>query len=335
MERVETLMILRGGDIKTTRAALELPQSDFGLRLDNGLLAEMDGVQRALFAGRLLAIATMYDMRQQKLEQAVDGISQLIHLANGLSNESHIVPRVAGARVREDAFLALQTLCTAPGLQEKQLKRLHRDIAAMIAQWPDDALVWRGERAQGLHAFEMVRADDLLSLLGEDELDVARNRGLNEFTENILDQVDEDEQFYMSAMQQVIAACDMPYHARADAIDKIMVDVEELDGNTKSAWLSANMLLTNVSDGLYWQGHDRALAEAWLIALNAASGDMPTEKINPLTGRPFIIEVGELHVTLWGISDENGGGWATIEPLVEPLVVPRLAEVAIRSRRLR
>ena len=178
---------------------------------------------------------------------------------------------------------------------------------------------------------EMIRAGDLLSLLKEDELFHARNRGINDFSESIMDQVDEDEQFYMTAMASVIGTCDKPYYARVDTIDKVMLDVEQLDDDTRSAWMATNVLLGHVADGLYWQGHDRALAEAWLIALTAAAtGEQPPERKNPLTGFPYHVKINELNVAVSGISDREGGWY-----IPEPLVVPRLAQVAIRGRHLR
>lgn len=332
MERVELFLDSRKADVQVIQAALDLPQSDFGIRIDKGLLADVDGVQRALFAGRLMAVSTILDIRQDNLKRAEADVSRLFHLAQGLSQESHLVPRVAGARVREDAFLALRSLCQAPALEAEQLDRLTRDVAVMVAQWPEDALVWGGERAQGMHAYEMVRAGEVLSLLKDDELAAVRSRGLNDFTESVMEQVDEDEQFYIKTMKRIIDSCSEPYYIRVETIEKILLDVQEVDEDTRSAWLATNILLAHVSDGLYWQAHDRALAEAWLIALNTATtGEAPPPRNNPLTGRPFHVVVGELNVSVSGISDETLAGWQT----PEPIVVPRLAQVANRGRHLR
>lgn len=331
MERVESLVVLRRVELTRIRDALDLPQCDFGIRIDDGLLADVIAVQRALYAGRLLAVATLLEVRQGKLDEAEIDIRRLLHLANGLSREPHLVPRVAAARVREDAFVALQAFCLAPNVSFESLQRIYRDLSATISQWPHDAHVWRGERAQGLHAYEMIRGGELLSLLKKEEMQLARNRGIQGFTAGISAQIDEDEHFYLTVMEKLIEACDKPYYARQKTVDKLRVEFESIGEGTRSAWVAKHILLAHVFDGHYWQGHDRALAEAWLLALGAATfEELPIETTNPLTGKPFRLESETSVVRVGGISDPNGG-WT----VPEPLTVPRLADVTQRGRYLR
>jgi hypothetical protein len=331
-EGVGTFLKSCQGTVERIRDALERPGCDFGIRLDEGLLAEVTGVERALFAGRLLTLDGLYEIRQGRLKTAIKDFEQLLHLALGLSRELHLVPRIAAARVREDAFLLLANICSDPTIDTRQLKRLYRSVLDTLGNWPDDSLMWQGERAQGLHAYEMVRSGFLLSLLTKEQHKHVLAKGKNEFSRSIVSHVDDDEQFYLRSMEIIIATCSDPYYKRVPKVNKVFIDLERFNRESGPVWMATDMLLVNVENGLYWQGHDRALAEGWLLALGVACDAITNHKrTNPLTGKPYELTVGEKNVVVWGVSDENEGGWQT----AEPLLVPRLTQIAQRALRLR
>jgi len=80
-EGVGVLLESCNGDVARIRKSLERPGCDFGIRLDEGLMAEVTGMHRALFAGRLLTVAALYELRQGHLETAVDDVelSEMSH----------------------------------------------------------------------------------------------------------------------------------------------------------------------------------------------------------------------------------------------------------------
>jgi hypothetical protein len=331
IERVESILVLRRSESSRIRDALDLPGSDFGMRIDEGILADVDAVRRAMFAGRLLATGALFEVRQGELDAAIVDLRRLLHLAQGLSEEPHLVPRIAAARVREEAFIVMQAACNSPNLNVSQLKRLQQDVAATIGQWQDDSLVWSGERAQGLHAYEMARAGEVLSLLKDEEMADARARGLKGFSRSIVTNIDADQHFYLASMAAIIDSCAKPYYERKDEISVVFRDMERLSTEAEPAWLAENVLLGHIKQGMYWQAHDRALSHAWFIALtNACESPVADDLLNPLTGTPFQVAIDGANVSIWGISDPEGG-WG----IAEPLTVPKLTQVARRPKPVR
>ena len=95
-------------------------------------------------------------------------------------------------------------------------------LEQQITQWSDDCMAWIGDRALGIHAYEMVRDGNLMSILTKQEIDELEVKGdLRAFDKAVLASIDDDECFYLSAMRQVIDASQKPYYQRLPTFEQI------------------------------------------------------------------------------------------------------------------
>ena len=225
----------------------------------------------------------------------------MLRMARFLAAEKHPVYRNEAARVREEALGVLEAVVQHPKVSRPSVAALHDTLAGQLAAWPNDADVWIGDRAVGLHAYEMVRYGHLLSLIPE-EIEQYQEEGVLEArVEAILGSLDEDELFYLESMRAIINACEKPYFERAETFARIRAEQSERSTTAQFPTFAANILLPPVEEHHAVEARDRALCEAWTLALAAAlDRPAPGFKVNPLTGKPYAMNVEERRVVVWG-----------------------------------
>jgi len=194
-------------------------------------------------------------------------------------------------------------------------------LANQMRDWTDDAEAWRGERAIGLHTYEMVRDGQILSLLTNEESKEFIAQGPQRFGRAIQKNIDEDELFYLRTMRKIIEVCRDPYFKRLKTLADIGAELESRHSGPNQAFVAELLLKKDLQWGQRQQAIDRAAMEAWLVALSSATGVLLKQQpINSLTGRPYRvvkagsrIEVYDLNLT---------GGFDEVWP--EPLIVAAL-----------
>ena len=85
---------------------------------------------------------------------------------------------------------------------------------------------WIGDRAQGLHTYELIRDGYLTSLLSRSELALLNeDRQFNAFLRATTENVDADELFYLRTMRRIIQECAQPFFHRKLTLQQLEEDL--------------------------------------------------------------------------------------------------------------
>jgi len=291
------------------RAALKRPERDFGIRFTDGFAARLDFIGPVRLLARLEAFCAAEALSQNDPEAAAESLGVMLRLAECLGQEKHIEPRLEAALLRAEAFRVLQALVLDRHAARADLERLRQIVVAHLKRWPDDARAWKGERALGLWAYEVVRTGRALELLTPKEIDQFREEGiLEEFPAAAVRNVDQDERYYLETMRTLIEACARPYHARTDTFQALRADLHKKRSSPEFPLVAGRLLLPDVWKAQRMQARDRANWEAWAVALAAATGAEPLPfDTCPLTGSAYQVHKvdHELFVTGFGTGEEG------------------------------
>jgi hypothetical protein len=268
-----------------------------------GLLADASYVEVARTCGRLEGLAAAELLHNGQPEAALEAVRQMLAGAESLAAEPRVVSRITAVHARHDALRALAAVVAHPQAGRDVWQTAAALLTAQLERWPHDKLAWIGDRAVGLHTYELVRDGRLLSLLTPEEKLRFRRLGLyDELEESVAAGIDADEMYYLSAMRRLIAACDKPYHQRTALLKAIRGELLDLHGTAQYPLVADTLLLADFEAGLRLQALDRARFEAWLLALRAAISPMPPSAgVNPLTGEPFHLSLDDRRVQVTGI----------------------------------
>ncbi|MHC4180079.1 MAG: hypothetical protein ACYSWU_21455, partial [Planctomycetota bacterium] len=201
--------------------------------------------------------------------------------------------RLEAAFLRTEAFCVLQAIVRDEQITRSRLDQLYRRVEDQLATWPDDAGAWIGDRALGLHAYEMVRAGKLKDLLGAEEIQQFQKENvLDELLDAAVRNVNHDELYYLETMRKIIDSCSRPYHTRLPLFDSVASELQQKRNSPEFPVVAAWVLrLADVRKGHAIQAQDRANWEAWALALALATGrQMPAYQINPLTGQEYLCQ---------------------------------------------
>jgi hypothetical protein len=187
--------------------------------------------------------------------------------------------------------------------------------------WPDDAGAWIGDRALGMHAYELVRAGLLGELLTEEEIErFEAEKILDQLPAAAMRNVNRDELYYLLAMRKVIEGCKRPFFERRSVLAEIADDLQAKRDSLEFPVVAGRILLVDLEGGHAIQAADRARVEAWALALSLAAGDEPSGlEISPLTGKKYLVEREAGVIRVWPSGDRQSGDL--------PVVVPDLAGV--------
>lgn len=271
------------------RAALARPRCSFGIRFLRGNFDPLSFVDTVKLSARLELLRAADMLARGRPAEAVDALSAILRWAECLGAEKHVVPRLEAAYLRTDAFGLLQAIVSRGNNSPEQLDRLFGLVEAQLKAWPADADAWIGDRALGLHAYELVRDGRLLALLTDEEIDELRKEGdLVALAERARQAVDADELYYLQTMRKIIDSCQQPFYTRKDLFDSIDQELAQRQGSADYPLVAARLLLPGVRKAQEAQARDRANWEALALALAAATGrSLPEFKVNPATGQPY------------------------------------------------
>ena len=282
-----------------------------GLAADTGYLDAIELGHRleGLYAARLLAGGDP--------QAAIQPLRLMLRVSELLAQEKSVTSRSAGAVRRNEALQVLEGIARHPAATPSVHRQLEMLLAQQLERWPADADAWIGDRAQGLHTYELVRGGYLLSLLTYDELREFRDEvGVEKLAEVVALNVDQDELFYLRTMRDLVDACRKPHYERDKMFRQIESNLELLRERDSYPFIADQLLLLELQQGSRLMALDRARVEAWALALRIASKKSPLEStINPLTGDQFFIDVTETQIVVDAIDPERG---------LPAAIVPRL-----------
>lgn len=274
------------------RMAIPLDNAGLELQHQQGLLADFDFLDSLRIGCRLEVLDAADDLSEHRLESALGPLEVLLRVAHVLADEKCLTCRLAAVEVRADALQIVRAITRHRFASAQIHEQIQDMLRREIATWPSDAEAWIGDRALGLHTYELVRDGNLLSLLSADEIARLEAKGLLKSTaQAALQNVDADELFYLQAMRRLIDASRRPYYERAAVLGQIRQDLTASEATAEYPLVAGTILLSDFERGERLQAEDLARMVAWHYGLSLATNaeaSMPPP-LNPLTGRAFTV----------------------------------------------
>ncbi len=273
------------------REALHRPRCQFGIRFVEGDGADLSFIKTVWIVGRLEMFYAADRLQKKDLASAITSLEVLLRLAHCLGAEKHFEPRGQAAFLRSEALLLLEAIVRRPEIQRGHLENLASLLETHLTQWPPDAYAWIGERALGMHAYELVREGRLLTLAKPEEIEALGGKSvIPDLAEAAKRSVNLDELYYLRTMRRILESCSEPYFRRAALFQEIRLDLQQKRNTSEFPLVAGYLLLPSIENGHRIQAKDRALSEGWALALALGAGrNPPPYKINPLTGQPYQI----------------------------------------------
>lgn len=236
-------------------------------------------------------------------DDALEAVAYMLRWATFLGNEPHQVTRLEAAYLRTEAMKVLLATLESKYASPKMFRRANKIVFEHLKRWPDESIPWRGERAIGLHTYEVARQGDLNSLLEPDEfIALAETLGTDNLDQYIYSNINTDELFYLSAMRRLIAGMARPYFERKFLFSTFEDELDQGD-KRKHAALAANILLKGLERSHAVIAEDRANWEAIALALAVANyQEPPPYKTNPRTGNQYLVTKYDDSVTVDNIA---------------------------------
>lgn len=285
------------------RRALKQARPHMGIRFVEGFSADTSVIDAVRLCVRLEAFHAAELLAEDNLDGAILAVDQMLALTQCLGAEKHLDVRLHAAYLRAEALAVMQAIVTHAKVTREHLLTLLQTVQAQLHHWADDAHAWIGERAIGLHSYELVREGALLILLTEEEVkDFEREGDLRILAKAARRNADRDQIYYLETMRQVIEACEKPPHARLELLNSITGELEERRGASDYPLVAGRLLLKELDAAHAIQARDRANWEAWAVALEVATGGGPGKTVNPLTGKPYIVTRENSLVIVSGIA---------------------------------
>jgi hypothetical protein len=274
------------------RLALERPECRFPIAYEAGPADGLAFLDVVWICSRLEAFHAAEALTSLEVASAVESLGFMLHLAECLAAEPHPVTRLEAAFLRTEALIVLQAIVGSEKLERRHAIMIHGWLSDQLAAWPDDALAWIGDRAQGMVIYEAVRGGKLGDFLTEEEKKQLKEAGnLSAFEDAALRGVNSDELYYLLAMRKILESCRHPYHTRVADFEELRRDLHNRRNSSDFPLVAGRLLLLDVEKGHVIQARDRANCEAWVLALALACAEKPPGfGNNPLTGRPYRVE---------------------------------------------
>lgn len=293
-----------------------IAQPNFSFTVDHslGLMADTSYIDAVHIGSRLVGLSASAELDGNRLDAAIARLKSMFRAAELLSREKSVAARAAAAYRRRDALQVLEAIARHADATTATHRALHQLLSTQLARWPADEEAWIGDRALGLHTYELIRDGYLLSLLTQQEVGVFNGQvGLDELAALVGENIDRDELFYLQAMREYITACQHPFYERTALFQQIEQDIEVLRASEAYPFVADQLLLVQIQETQRLQAKDRARCEAWLFALELSLGMTPEDtRINPLTGSPFVVEITPEQIVVDGIDKSGPERAATI-----------------------
>jgi hypothetical protein len=273
-----------------------------------GMGADSNYLQAVEVGNQLLALSIAESLDADHLLQAVEALDAMFRATEWLAREKHPMPRLAAVGRRAEALAALGAIARHPRISPEMHAKLIELVDRQLSRWPADSDAWIGERAEGLHTYELVRDGYLLSILPFEDLRKFREEiGVEKLGQVVAANLDFDELYFLKTMRKVIAGCSQPFHQREALFQQIEEELEKLRSSDRYPFVADQLLLDEIANRQRLVALDRSRCEAWRIALANASGSNAAlgEVISPVTGQPFSVVRDNEKVTVSGIGGDE------------------------------
>jgi hypothetical protein len=295
--------------IKREQYVQLVSRADFALSVDHslGLAADTSYLDAIEIGHRLEGLRAAELLANNRPDAAIESLRIMFHVSEELADQMSLVSRGAGAMRRRDALQVLGGIARHPKSTLAIHQQLEELLAQQLEQWPADAKAWIGDRAQGLHTYELVRDGQLLSLFTPTEIQEYRMEvGIKQLASLVADNLNRDELFYLHTMRDVIAACRKPHYERIAMFQQIETNLELLRNGQDYPFVADQLLLIELEKASRLFALDRARCDAWSLALQLARGvSIVKPPVNPLTGEHFFFDITNEQVIVDAITSDG------------------------------
>lgn len=274
-----------------------------------GFAADLNTIEALRVGYRLELIRALHLVDQGRLHEALTGpVTRIFHYAFLLDQVWHLAHRLTAVGFRAQALGVVARIVDHPDCTYQLAELARNQLLYALRRLPVEREAWMGDRAIGLHAFEMVREGYFLSLLSEEESNRLKDAGNRYGTARMAVQnVDYDQLFYLRHMRAIIESSQRPYYQRGDTIQALILDTHEREEGGEYPLVSLEVLLTDVGSVQRRFAKDRARLEIWTIALSHATGQqLPSSDRNPHTGESYEIVDSDGRVVVGGLDLGSG-----------------------------
>lgn len=268
--------------------AVEAPRCESYARFDLGFFERYPLLDDAAIAARMHLIAAYVAQADDDRTRLFEETRRAAQWTRWLAREPRLEGRLLAARLRQEWF-ALLSHVTARQTSLEELTSLFSMLRSQLSDWPSDRASLVGDRALTLHAYEAIRLGMISRVITLSEREALKAEGWLEKIQTLdAASLDQDELLYLQAMDKVIQTSTEPYFKRAAELSPLFGELEEDGELTQQAPVASRLFLVGVAESLELMARDRALTEAWALAIaSAANFDLPPYRVNPLNGRPY------------------------------------------------
>ncbi len=282
--------------MQKTAAAADLATCQFDVGHRYGFFGRMSYLDDTKQASRLLQLrALTLATGQSEAADVLDDLLRSLRLAQWLSQVKRVEARVLAATLRAETLGHATTLIEAGKLRRYQGEQLYNALRDQLADWPSDSRMLVGERAAILHSYEAIRAGLLDRIVTLEERERLEKTGhLDRMRVASPETISRDQSDYLAFIGRLIASSDLPHQPRQEAIGEAITELSE-----KPSLFARSLFVEDLPNALRLLSGDRALAEAWTIALSAACRlQTPPFRESPLSGRPYEVASDARRVTV-------------------------------------
>lgn len=295
--------------------SLKSPQRVFVVDYRQGFFADRSFIDACRVAVTLETYRVAEQLVENRPTDALPSLRMMFDLTQRLAALQHVEARLEAVELRSRAFQVLQAVVDHPQFSADDLASIRPLVHQQLTHWPPDHAAWIGDRAVGLHAYELVRRGELLQLLTADEVAQFTKEGTLADLHNAARRiVDQDELYYLQTMRTLIDACQKPYVQREPIFGEILQAQHERRYEPDFPLVAARVFLPNIEQAQRLQAEDRALVEIWALALSLAAGNArQSERLDPASGKPYRVSLGTNRVT---VSAESLPGRSALVPVL-------------------
>lgn len=270
----------------------QLSACQFEVPFDQGFNGKLRFVDDVSIACRLRLIECAPLLSEGKVAPAIDKLDAAMRWVDRLAEVPRVEARQQAANLRRECFKVLERIANLPRVQQADIEQMFALVRRSLDNWPSNQGPLIGDRALTMHAYETIRDGHLDQVMTNEERQQLKPTGTLSAIEAMTGPaIDYDELSYLQAMADLIEAAQRSHSESVRSIDQTLSRFDLDSGSAQGTPLASHLFLPGIGYVMLEFSRDRAMCEAWAIALAAAGQlDMPEYKANPATGVDYELD---------------------------------------------
>jgi len=186
-----------------------------------------------------------------------------------------------------------------PKFEKKHMLELRTILTEQRDEMTSEYITWFGDRASGMMLYHQIAMNGLYEALESAELEALEGRDSSVLIRGFRKYREEDEAFYLRAMQKILDVSNKPYVERSEVLNQINQELREREGtyDTKGGvriakeHFVAGILLKDVTRLMQIFAQDQSAMDRALVVILRSLGQSNTENYrDPFTGNPYEVK---------------------------------------------